>query len=73
MTDTTTKSCADPDTIATIEALYPIDSRYPKTSEIGKRLLMQALKHYDWRKLPMDLLRRYAELCAEQERREAAR
>lgn len=51
-----------------IENLYPIDSDFQKTNEIGEKLLMQAIKYSDWRSLPIDILREYLTLCEYQER-----
>ncbi len=48
-----------------IEALYPTDSPFPDTNEIGKELLNQAIEevYSDWRNLPEEVILRYAQLC----------
>ena len=55
--------------ISTIEALYPIDSQYADTNEIGERLLAQAKREVeDWRTTLSDaVLIRYADLCQQEE------
>lgn len=52
--------------IRNIEDLYPADSRYEDTAEVGRQLLEQA-KHEvcGWRTEPTEVLIRYAELCIE--------
>jgi len=58
--------------IGDIEALFPIDSQYEKTNEIGEKLLAQAKRECeDWRNLPDAILFRYAELCRQEENRQA--
>ena len=56
-----------------IDNLFPPDSDYPKTSEIGIRLLAQAkMETQDWREaLPDATLIRYAELCISEHNRQA--
>jgi len=49
-----------------IENLYPADSPYQDTSEIGKDLLIEAIGEY-WRELPDNILIKYAELCLTKE------
>ena len=50
--------------IRTIESLYPADSEYPDTAEVGERLLAQAKREVEgWRTEPDAVLVRYAELC----------
>ncbi len=56
--------------ISTIEALYPIDSEYLDTNAIAEKLILQAIGENDWRKLPDEILFRYAELCQMQENKE---
>lgn len=52
-----------------IGCLYPADSQYPETAEVGKELLEQAKREIeDWRNLPTPILIRYARLCLEKER-----
>jgi hypothetical protein len=58
------------DAIEDIEALYPVDSEFPKTNEIGRKLLIMAILKHNWRKLPEEILYSYAELCRELERHE---
>ena len=60
--------------IQMIEGLFPADSQYIKTSEIGERLLAQAkMEVVGWRNEPTDVLIRYAELCMAEENRQARR
>lgn len=56
-----------------IEALYPADSGYEDTAEIGQRLLRQAKRESNigWQDEPDAVLIRYAELCIEEENRQA--
>jgi len=57
--------------ISTIEALYPADSQYEDSREIGKRLLEQAeMEINGWRSKPTEVLIRYAELCMAEENRQ---
>jgi hypothetical protein len=57
--------------ISTIEALYPVDSQYPDTAKIGKELLLRAVLEFsDWRKLPDEILIRYASICEYYETKE---
>ena len=51
--------------ISNINSLYPVDSDYKDTAEVGRKLLNQAKKDtgFDWRDLPDRTLIRYAELC----------
>lgn len=57
--------------IATIEGLYPVDSQYHETNEIGRRLLQQAKEEVDnWRNESTEVLIRYAELCLDTENRQ---
>ena len=56
--------------IQEIEGLFPADSNYEKTNEIGERLLAQAKKELKgWRDEPTPILVRYAELCIAEETR----
>lgn len=59
--------------ISNIESLFPIDSEYPDTNEVGKKLLMQAIECIGWRKLNDDILNEYAKLCIDEENRQANR
>ena len=56
--------------IQIIESLFPVDSAYEKTAEIGKELLAQAKRETeDWRYTLSDVtLLRYADLCFQRER-----
>ncbi len=49
--------------IETVESLFPIDSKFMVTSEIGKRLLMEAIEESNWRDLPREILSLYAAKC----------
>ena len=54
--------------IQQIEELFPTDSQYEKTNEIGQRLLAQAKREVDgWRNETTPVLIRYAELCMAEE------
>lgn len=54
--------------IETIELLYPADSQYPDSAQIGKGLLMRAKDEVNnWRNEPTPVLIRYAQLCIELE------
>lgn len=57
--------------ISVIECLYPPDAEYQATREIGQALLLEALRDFDWRTLPEELLSRWAELQAQHERAES--
>jgi hypothetical protein len=60
--------------ISTIEALFPVDSDYPDTREVGERFLEQAKRECEnWRNLPDNILFRYADLCQQEENRQARR
>lgn len=55
--------------IKNIEALYPTDSQYPDTAQIGQELLSQAKREVNgWRTEPTAVLVRYAELCINKEK-----
>ena len=56
--------------IADIEALFPIDSEYSSTNEMGKKLLLEAIESCNWRKLPNEILFKYAELCQQEENKQ---
>ena len=46
--------------IQIIDSLYPIDSGSERTDEIGERLLIETIREYGWRNLPIDVLALYA-------------
>jgi len=58
--------------IKIIEGLYPADSIYPETKEVGILLLKKAKidLYCNWRCLPKKDLIKYANLCLEEECRE---
>lgn len=57
--------------IANIEGLFPADSQYEQTREIGKRLLEQAkMEVQGWRNEPTEVLISYAELCIAEENKQ---
>jgi hypothetical protein len=53
--------------IEEIEGLFPTDSPYPNTNEIGKILLLQAIEEKGWRTLPIEILERYRQLCVDED------
>ncbi len=55
--------------VSTIEGLYPIDSEYDDTKEVGEMLLTEAIQDvfFDWRDLPQEVLVKYAELCIDRD------
>jgi len=58
--------------IEQIEGLFPTDSQYAETNEVGKRLLAQAKEEVEgWRTESTAVLIRYAELCIAEEDRQA--
>ena len=58
--------------IQQIEGLFPADSQYEKTNEIGLKLLAQAKREVaGWRTEQTEVLIRYAELCIAEENRQA--
>lgn len=59
--------------IDSIEGLYPVDSQYESTNEVGKQLLMEAIEEFNWRNLPEELLAMYERKCIKQENYEANR
>ncbi len=57
--------------ISTIESLFPADSQYEDSREIGKRLLEQAeMEVNGWRDKSTEVLIRYANLCMAEETRQ---
>jgi len=51
-----------------IEMLFPADSEYQDTAEVGQRLLDQAKREVSgWRTEPIEVLVRYAQLCIQRE------
>ncbi len=59
--------------IQEIEGLFPVDSQYEKTNEVGEKLLAQAKREINgWRTEPTGVLIRYAELCIAKERQQLA-
>jgi hypothetical protein len=56
-----------------IEALFPADSNFQDTAEIGLKLFNQACDEVQksWRDESEELLIRYAQLCIEEEKRQA--
>lgn len=53
--------------------LFPTDSQYEDTNNVGKRLLEQAKTEVEgWRNESTPVLIRYAELCIAEERRQTA-
>jgi len=58
--------------IQQIESLYPADSQYEASREIGKCLLEQAKMEVEgWRNESTAVLQRYAELCIAEEHKAA--
>jgi capsule polysaccharide export protein KpsE/RkpR len=65
------KSMDKSEAISIIENTFPIDSQYPESREIGKRLLEQAETEVNnWRNKPLEVLVRYAELCQQEDDRQ---
>ena len=57
--------------IQEIEQLFPVDSCYTATKEIGQRLLDQAKRNTEnWRNLPEEILREYWRLCRNEENKQ---
>lgn len=50
--------------IQEIEYLFPADSKYPSTREVGEGLLQRAIWS-KWRSLPDEILLEYLRLCRE--------
>lgn len=52
-----------------IESLYPADSEYDDTAEVGNELLRRAKRETmtSWRDLPDATLVRYAQLCIQRD------
>ena len=54
--------------ISIIECLFPADSQYQESREIGKKFLQQAKDEANnWRNEPDNILFRYADLCMQEE------
>lgn len=45
-----------------IDSLFPADSDFPDTAEIGKKLLLDAI-YANWHSLPLEILRDYSRNC----------
>jgi hypothetical protein len=60
--------------IQVISDLFPADSKYNDTREVGESLLKQAKENTgyvdDWRSLPKKVLDEYARLCLEEHDRQ---
>lgn len=57
--------------IQTISSLYPADSEYERTSQIGQELLDQAKREVSgWQTEPTEILVRYADLCEQYHEKE---
>lgn len=56
--------------IDAISSLYPSDSNFPETNEIGRQFMLESMNEvgFDWRNLPDDVLERWAEKCILRER-----
>jgi hypothetical protein len=52
-----------------INQLYPIDSQFTDTNEVGKQLMVEAMEEvgFDWRTLPEPVLIRWAEKCLQKD------
>lgn len=57
------------ESIATIEEMYPIDSQYPDTNEVGRQLLLESIQeaNFNWRDLPEEVLAVWSRKCIEKE------
>lgn len=57
------------ESIATIEEMYPIDSQYPDTNEVGRELLLESIQeaNFNWRDLPEEVLAIWSRKCVEKE------
>jgi len=55
--------------INVIQNLYPTDSQFADTNAIGKQLMLEAIEEckFDWRDLPIHVLRKWAEKCEAKE------
>jgi len=58
--------------IRIIDSLYPTDSEFEQTNQVGEELLAQAKREVNvnpltWRNEPTRILIRYAELCEQRE------
>lgn len=56
--------------IQSIDSMFPIDSPYEKTNEIGRRLLIESIEESDWRLLPDEILVIYAQKCLAEDNRQ---
>jgi len=57
--------------ISNISALYPADSEFEKSREIGIQLLEEAKRNTtNWRNLPDETLFEYERLCIEENRKQ---
>lgn len=61
------------ESISNIEALFPIDSEYQDTNEVGKTLLLKAIENIGWRKLSDEILIEYANLCIREDDRQSTK
>jgi len=53
------------------EGLFPPDSNFPDTAEIGKRFLEQAKSEIEgWRTEPKEVLFRFLQLCKDEDSRQ---
>ncbi len=59
------------DLISDIEGLFPIDSSFESTNDVGERLLLEAIRESDWRDLPTDILALYRAKCVSEDNRQA--
>ncbi len=57
--------------IRCIENLFPIDSDYADTNEVGERLLIKAIQAHNWRQLPESILHMYATLCRQEDTKQS--
>jgi hypothetical protein len=55
--------------IDSINGLYPIDSNFPDTNEVGEQFMLEAMDElgFNWRDLPENILVRWAEKCEARE------
>lgn len=51
------------ESIKIIEKLYPADSEYTVTKQVGIGLLLKAIDLIGWRELPTSIITEYAKLC----------